>query len=195
MDTLENRPETVFAKKFEKAFIAGERSDMAIQKSLIVGLVDFVKSDYNTTGLAWAVRFMQARNPESARFNAIVKFLETVAKLRVIIDDDPKMTNVKTVKKTSYDAAWLQSCKDTPWYQVARKMQVAKPWKDRLDSDINHYALGYLMGDASRNDLLEIFAPKVVDSIVATALKDDKVQSKAAELLAKLDSQGELIAA
>lgn len=184
------RPETVFAKKFETAFIAGERSDIAIHKALIEGLVDFVKTDFNTTGLAWAVRFMQARNPESARFNAIVKYLRTVANLRVILnDEDYRKTNVKTVKKASYDKAWLAECKSTPWYKVARSMQVAKPWEDRLDKDVNHYALGFIMGDVDREGLLDIFAPKVVDQIVRTALSDDKVQKKAADLLDKLLKQ------
>lgn len=186
MDNV-NRPETVFAKKFEKAFLAGERSDHAIHKALIEGLVEFVKSDFNTTGLAWAVRYMQARNPESARFNAIVKYLRTVANLRVILnDDDASKSNVKTVKKASYGPEWLAECKATPWFQVARAMQVAKPWEDKLDSEVNHYAIGYIMGDIDREGLLDIFAPKVVDQIVRTALSDTKVQKKAATLLDKL---------
>lgn len=188
------RPETPFAKKFEKAFLAGERSDSAIHSSLIMGLVDFVKADFNTTGIAWAVRFMQARNPESARFRAIVKYLESVASLRVVLDDDASKTTVKTKRKFAYDNAWLAECKATPWFEVARGMQVAKPWADRVDSDVRHYAIGYIMGDVTRPELAEIFAPKVVDSIVSTALTDKKVQAKAAERMAKLEAQGELAA-
>lgn len=188
MDNLK-RPETVFAKKFEKAFLAGERSDLAIHKSLIVGLVDFVRSDFNTTGIAWAVRFMQSRNPESARFRAIVKYLTTVAKLRVIVDDDPMKTNVKTTKKVAYDVAWLDECKATTWYDVARGMQTVKPWASRVDSDVKFYATGFIMGEVSRTELEEIYAPKMVDEIIRTALSDAKLQAKAAERMAKLEAQ------
>jgi len=186
-------PETVFAKKFSKAFIAGERSDYAIQKALIVGLIDFVKSDFNTTGIAWAVRFMHARNPESARFHAIVKWLEDVCSLRVILNDDSNKCNVKTVKKTSYDTAWLAGCKDTPWYKVARSMQVAKPWADPLESMKRKYAEGFLMGDVTESMLQEVFGPRIVAEILA--LKgDDKLQARVAQRMSKLDEQGDLVA-
>lgn len=188
------RPETMFAKKFEKGFLAGERSDHAIHSALIIGLVDFIKSDKNTTGLAWAVRFMQSRNPESARFHAIVHYLREVANLRVIIDDqDPSKTNVKTVKKAEYDTVWLNGCKTTPWYKVARQMQKAKPWADPLDTMLRKYAEGLLMGDVTLGELGEVFGVKMIMTIQGMA-SDEKLQAKVAARMTKLDEQGELVA-
>jgi len=192
---METRPETVFSKKFTKAFIAGERSDVSIHKALIEGLVEFHRKDNNTVGLAWAVRFMQARNPESARFRAIVEWLEAVAQFKVTIDENNvKGTNVTTKRKVEYDKDWLEGCKARPWYKVARDMQKAKPWNNPLESMERQYATGYLMGDISRDEMLQVFAPLVVDQIIRNAITDDKIQDKVIERMSKLDEQGQLAA-
>jgi len=186
------RPESVFSKKFSKAFIAGERSDVATHKALIEGLVEFHRNDHSTVGLAWAVRFMQERNAKSARFHAIVKWLESVAKFEVTISDDPAKSNVKTRKKQAYGKGWLDGAKKKTWYQTARDMQVAKGWSNPLDRMIREFARGYLMGDIDRAEMVEEIGAKSADQAIRTAMSDAKLQAEVAERMTKLDKQGDL---
>jgi len=186
---------SVNLKKAVKAFQAGERSDRKLHQSLMDMLVfDFYRKDYNTVGLAWFLRFMQNENPDSARFRAVVHWLRTVANFQVKIDEKNLFeTNLKCTKGYTYGKEWLAACKATPWFVTARQMQKAKPWVNRVDTVLKDYAKGYIMGDITRDDLLDIFVPKRVDEIIREALHDEKLQKSVAERMAKLDKQGELV--
>lgn len=177
-----NAYENTYQRKFEKAFLAGERSDVAIHKALIDCLVDFHKSDKNTVGIFWLVKFMIERSPESHRTNAILKWFDLNG---FSINTGEKLT-VKTKRKQVFDTVWLNGCKDKPWYKVARDMQEVKAWVDPMESVKRQYAEGYIMGDVTRVQLEELFAAKMVADIIGFALGNDKLQQKAAKRMEKL---------
>lgn len=179
------KPEKTYSRKFEAAFIAGERSDHALHKALIEILVDFHKSDFNTVGVFWSMAFMYNRNPESARYHAIKRWYEENG-FRFIFKDE-KLQSVKTNKNTDFGQEWLRSAKRHPWFKVARDMQKAKAWSDPLENVKRQYATGYLMGDISREQIAELFAPSIVQSIVTMAMTDEKLQKTVTKRMEALE--------
>lgn len=185
------KPESASIAKFEKAFLAGERSDHAIHKGLIEILSEFGRDrDHSTAGIWWTVRFMadNGRNGlEGHRAASIVEYLKRNG-FRISMSDAGELS-VGLKRKAVFDTAWLAECKRVPWYKVAREMQTVKAWSDPLEAVITQYATGYIMGDISRRELTENFAPKLVDTIIAKAMSDDNLQARAAKRMAKLVEQ------
>ena len=193
---MSNQKRTI-SREFELAFLAGERSDKRIATALTSLLVEFSKKDNNTTPIIGAVSFMVKTNRNSHRTQAVVKWLKDVGQFTVTgagEDDADKKVSVKCKKNTDYNPAWLQQCKDTPWYKTARDMQKPSPWRDTLEQTISNEAAGLIMGTRTESELDELFAPKIVLSILAKR-DDAEFIEKVNARIARLQEKGMALAA
>jgi len=186
---------------FTVAYLAGEQSDRDIQKQLIKALVPIGKAYKageapDTEELTAICKWMATgKRKESHRTHAAVQYLKDIAKLRVVgfrDNDKPSDVKVSLKRKTEYGDEWLAGCKATPWFKVARDMQKAKAFNPEttLKQFMREMAAGYIMGDESRQDLIDATQSEAMaDSIIKLALTDETLQEKTATRMEKLEAQ------
>jgi len=170
--------------KFSAAFIAGEKSDIAIAKSLVILMIDFgTNPDRNTRNIQGVIEAMRKLSPDSHRTAAITEWIKTIGGFNVT------EKSVSINKKAGEKAGkWLEKCKRYPWYMVAKDMQTAKPWSNPQERMIREYATGLLMGAIEESALSTIFEPAMVTSILA-AKKDEKLIANVTTRMEKLAKQ------